>query len=486
METQPESKLKEVSRKSKSGFIFYTLRSILLNVLQIISSLILAKFLNSEDYGVFGLIAGYLGFIGFTTDVGLSISLVQLHKNLNLNIYRTYFTIRVVSAVIWAVILSIFMDDILIHFKIQYDNIFYFRLIGLLPLLDILKCVPQVKMSINFQYKELAKMDTAGALALYIVQISAAVLDFGFWSFFLGLATRNIMTLIIGNHYHKAFHKLQFNWKEIIPYVKIGIFHQLVMALDGIKTVILPLVLKLNLSIDKIGLIFWMEGLVSIPKSIASNWNNVFYPSLAHLEDKHDQDDLINNHLRKILILLSVIFGFGGTIGNHIISIVFDDKWAPAMPFIFYAALTVVFKMYLFVFTSVLAGLKKPKIKFYIDFGHGLIEYSLLAYFMTKGSMIEYFYVSIFSSAVLIFCSFICLKDVLELPVYRSFFTIIIAIVSPYYIINNFMPFNNIITSSLSFVFISSLVVSILDFGSIKIIRNIFTGFIHKIREKLG
>ena len=129
---------KELSQNAGQGLKKYSLNSIITYVLQIISTLVLSKFLSGNDYGIFGTLRSWIASISYITDIGLSEGIVQQKEEITSQQTRIYLAIRITLALIMSILFSIFF-----YFKGSTLNIgeetnYFFYGLGLFAVLDIL------------------------------------------------------------------------------------------------------------------------------------------------------------------------------------------------------------------------------------------------------------------------------------------------------------------------------------------------------------
>ena len=67
----------------------------------------------------------------------------------------------------------------------------------------------------------------------------------------------------------------RLHWAAIRSSLSFGIPFQLQSIIPVSQAIVIPLILVIHLSMDDIGLIFWVVGLVSIPRIIAINYNQI-------------------------------------------------------------------------------------------------------------------------------------------------------------------------------------------------------------------
>lgn len=99
-----EIDLAEIKAKSVSGAASYFARTIFLNLIGLVASVVLSWYLSPEDFGIYGYVIQFIGILTFFSDIGLAASLIQKKENPSLSDYRTTFTVQqILSWVIFGI-----------------------------------------------------------------------------------------------------------------------------------------------------------------------------------------------------------------------------------------------------------------------------------------------------------------------------------------------------------------------------------------------
>ncbi|MCR9206430.1 MAG: oligosaccharide flippase family protein, partial [Halobacteriovoraceae bacterium] len=146
----------DLARKSRSGFVSLVQRSFLINVMQIASSVVLARYLNQTDFAIFGILNGWVISLIYFTDFGIGDYLSQKGRDYTDEDLSFYFFVRIILTSIATLGFFFIMPLLLDHYKIDliYKNFLY-----LLPLflpLDVLAASTRVKLDLNLKFKKIS------------------------------------------------------------------------------------------------------------------------------------------------------------------------------------------------------------------------------------------------------------------------------------------------------------------------------------------
>ncbi|GAB4409251.1 MAG: lipopolysaccharide biosynthesis protein [Bacteriovoracaceae bacterium] len=390
--TQEDSK--NLKKKISSGVFSLSLRTGITNILQIASSLILANFLAPGDYGVFGIFAGWVGTLAFFTDFGIGQTLVLQKRDLEASQVETYLGIRILLSACMILLFVLAFPWISSYYKLNIQNGQYLTLYSIVLFFDVLSSIPRLYFHKNLEFTKMAKLDMIGSLSLYIIQISLAILGFGFWVFFIASVVRSFISVFIGHYL--AGHKLvlpKINWNVFKGQYKLGFKYHLNGLVPVTKSIVVPLVMAKAFTVDDIGLIFWLTNMVSLPKQIFYNYNHVLFASMAKLSDQESEFKRVASQISSVAIIgVFLIFASGALLGPGLIKILFGAKFHHAADFIHISALAVGLSVLEFIFIPILSSTGKP----------GLVNRSqllslgldvILTYFLSqKFGLIGYFW----------------------------------------------------------------------------------------------
>jgi O-antigen/teichoic acid export membrane protein len=90
----------ELKRKSVTGVVSYTLRSVVLYFIAIGATALLSAYLSPQDFGIYFVVTSVIGVFTFLSDIGLAAALVQMKTEPTLTELRTSFAVQQGLAII--------------------------------------------------------------------------------------------------------------------------------------------------------------------------------------------------------------------------------------------------------------------------------------------------------------------------------------------------------------------------------------------------
>src|SRR5690606_22841010 len=92
--TAATTTIDEVKKRSMSGAISYFARTILLQIIGLVSAVILSAVFGPAEFGLYGFVIQIIGILVFFSDIGLAAALVQKKSEPTQKEYATVFTVQ--------------------------------------------------------------------------------------------------------------------------------------------------------------------------------------------------------------------------------------------------------------------------------------------------------------------------------------------------------------------------------------------------------
>jgi O-antigen/teichoic acid export membrane protein len=423
----------EFFKRAKAGFLAMSVRSILIFGLQSASVLVLAQFLNPNDYGLFGILNGWVGTLMFFTDIGVGGALVHQQSEPTDDENRSYLGLRIILAGTLGLLLWSAAPFILDYYRIERMD--SFRWIAILLPLGVLSSVQKVQLQRQFMFAKSAGIEFFGAVAGYSVQILSASLGLGAWSMIFGSGSRSAADTVVSAWITKKITRPSFKMESIRRHLNYGIFFQMNSMVPVTRGILLPMVAGSFLSVDQLGYVFWIAGLVGIPVVFANNYNNVFFPVLARLRDNESEARaVISNSVAPMLLGLTFVFGLGATVSGALVPALFNSKWYDAIPFIPWEAVATGLIAIRFLGNACLLALGRPQVRVGIETATLALEVPAIFvighYFQFHG----YYYGLVFAQLVSLALTVWYCRRWLAFKVYRRFFATATGAVAGYFV----------------------------------------------------
>lgn len=185
----------DIAKRTVSGSAYSVASSAVTIVLGIVRSILLARLLLPEHFGVVALALVFLNFSSQIRSFGLDNALIQ-RQDSNDDLFATYFTLRQTTVILTLGVLALLVPVI---------GRFYPNYLLLVPILyafiviDLLKNFNTIQTTVlnkQLAFKLIAIVDIVSSIAMTIVAPALAYLGFGVWSLVAERATSHIVRII--------------------------------------------------------------------------------------------------------------------------------------------------------------------------------------------------------------------------------------------------------------------------------------------------
>lgn len=306
-------------------------------------SIVLARLLTPEDYGVIALVTVFTSILQVFVDSGLGTALVQ-KKNADEVDFSSVFYFNVL------VCLTLYAGMFVAAPAIAkfYDNPIYIPLVRVLSLTLVisgLKNIQQAYVSRHMIFKRFFFSTLGGTIASAILGIVMAYAGFGVWALAAQYVSNTaIDTLILWVTVPWRPRK-KFSWMRLKELLSYG-WKLLASALmdTGYTSLWNLLIGKVYSAAD---LSFYDQG-SRYPKAIISTISNsidsVLLPTMSSVQDDRAQIKSMTRRsiMTSVYVMAPLMMGLAGC-ARPLVSLILTDKWLPCVPFLRIFCITYMF-----------------------------------------------------------------------------------------------------------------------------------------------
>lgn len=296
-------------------------------------SIVLARLLAPEDYGVIALVTVFTSILQVFVDSGLGTALVQ-KKNADEADFSSVFYFNVL------VCLTLYAGMFVAAPAIAkfYDNPIYIPLVRVLSLTLVisgLKNIQQAYVSRHMIFKRFFFSTLGGTIASAILGIVMAYAGFGVWAIAAQYVSNTAIDTLILWITVPWRPKKKFSWTKLKSLLSYG-WKLLVSALldTGYTSVWNLLIGKLYSSAD---LSFYDQG-SKYPKAIIGTISNsidsVLLPTMSIVQDDRAQIKSMTRRsiVTSVYVMAPLMMGLAGC-AEPLVSLILTDKWLPCEPY---------------------------------------------------------------------------------------------------------------------------------------------------------
>ncbi len=352
--------LQDVKRKTVRGALSYFGRTIFLQAIGLVASLLLSKYLGPEEFGVYGFVTQIVGLLVFFSDIGLAAALVQKKQEPTEDDYATAFTVQqllswlivgitvvlissqgsnVLRLGVCAVRLSPVgcvwnrTDSIIAEKTGEVGNWLALALALAFPLAS-LKTVPSLQLERKLDFQKLVIPQIVEQISFNVVLIFLVISGQGLWSYVAATYVRSISGVIV--MFGVKWWRPHFAWNRssLDTLLHFGAKFQLNDFLARIKDQFFYLALGYVLPLREFGYISWAKNWSMYPYNLTvQNVMAITFPTFSRLQ--HDPK-LLGRVVEKTLFFISlaifpILVGMCVFIGPLTVLEPKYLKWQPAV-----------------------------------------------------------------------------------------------------------------------------------------------------------
>lgn len=317
-----------------SGFFWTYLQQFSSQLINFLISLVLARLLLPEDFGIIGLIYIFITIGNVLIDGGLTLSLIRTLDADEEDFSTVFFANIGVSIFVYLLVFSLapFIAD---FYKLEVlTNII--RVFALTFIFSSFSSVQSAILTKKMQFKTQMMIAIPSIIVSGIVGITLAVLNCGVWSLvWASIAQSGVGTIQLWLYSNwrpkkcfnkiKIFKHLNFGYKLIIS----GVF-------DAIFVNIYPIFIGKTFSVKQVGFYTQAESLKQLPISnIAGALSKITLPLFSKIQnDNLKLKESYGRITQLVLFVITPILIFMSVLAEPLLLFVYSAKWVAAAPYL--------------------------------------------------------------------------------------------------------------------------------------------------------
>jgi O-antigen/teichoic acid export membrane protein len=297
-------------------------------------SIILARLLSPEEYGLLGILLIFIVVSESIVNSGLSSALIR-KQNATEQDYNTVFITNLVISFVMYFVLFACAPLISIFFEKPQLTILL-RVMGGIVILNALSLVPYTKLTKDIDFKHITYCSFVASIISGIVGISMALSDCGVWSLIGQQMSKQLvysLLLIIVNKWKpqiqfsfKCFKELwEFGWKLLVSGLINTIWNEIYKVVIG--KCYTPSTLGQYTQAHLYSDIF--------SRNLSGIVQRVSYPVLSKMQDDKERLKQAYRLVIKVTMLVSFVFMFGlAGCAKQFIYVLIGEQWLPCVGYL--------------------------------------------------------------------------------------------------------------------------------------------------------
>lgn len=326
--------MNNLKEKTINGVAWETTNSGIRFVVHFVVSIILARLLSPDDYGLIGIIVIFTSIADCITISGFFSSLIQ-KKNAGPDDYNTMFFSNMVSSSVLYIILFFCAPLIAGYFR-RAELVELIRVQSTTLVISAFALVQRARFAKKMDFKTPAKIAFFSSIFSGIIGIVLAFCGFGVWALVLSTVASTLMITVLNCVYSRWMPNLRFSissFKELFGYGWKVLIAEL---LDTIWMQLYQLVVGRRYSPETLGQYTRGKGFVDLFSTTIYNvTRTVTFSSLSQVQDDVEQTRLVFRKMIKVLIFITSIGVFGvAAVGKSMVLVLIGEQWLPCVSFL--------------------------------------------------------------------------------------------------------------------------------------------------------
>lgn len=331
--------MSELKSKTINSLKWSAIERLLVQAIQLLIMLVLARLLGPEAFGLVGLLAIFIAIGQTFTDSGFSSALIRKLDRNETDFSTTFYFNIIVSIFFYLIffLLAPFVAD----FYSQPELVSLMRVMSLIVITNAFCVIQRVILSVEMDFKSQAKASLFSVMASSFIALLCAYLGFGVWTLAYQALSLSIFNVLFLNIIHPWLPKKQFSKKSFNYLFGFGSKLLLSGLLETIYKNIYQLIIGRVFNVMQVGYFSQANQLASLPAmTLTSIIQRVTYPMLSHLQDDNNQlEKTYTITLKMTAFVVFPLMAGLAFISTPLLTLLLGYKWQPAATLLTYLAL---------------------------------------------------------------------------------------------------------------------------------------------------
>ncbi len=370
---QKNETLEDIKQKSGRGVKWVGGIEALIRIIQFASTVVLARLLLPEDFGLISIVFIFTQFSYVVFDFGFGSALIQKKDIRDIHFYSVFWA-YLVLAVFFALAVIVLAGEIAIYFN-QAPVADILRVLSIIFFLYAFNTIPHVRLMRELNFKAITLSQLMAVSIYALTAIAMALNGYGVWSFVFGSLGEQIILTLLFYRFSRWKPKLYFDNAKL---KELFAFGKNVLATRFLAY------LNLNAPQFSVGKILGSAQLgyysiafqlVEIPvQRISKNVLRVMFPAFSKIQDQ--SEDYVHLYRQTVYYLAVLVFPlFAGLylIAPSFVHFFYGSKWQPAVVPLQILTIVGLSRSLWMMNSLVFLSKGKPHIETFLNLGYALL-----------------------------------------------------------------------------------------------------------------
>ncbi len=319
----------DVSQKTKQSVMWYSTLPFATHMIRFLNSLLLARILAPEDFGIIGIITVILYYSDTFTDFGFAKAIIN-REQAPRAVYDTYFAFNLVISLLILIFAQLGANNIATFFEIPELEAAV-QVFTLMVVITAMSAPMKVKMRRELNFKALALIEAFKVAVSISVSLTLAIKGYGFWALITAMLVSQAVTLIPLSVITRYVPLPVFSWALMRDLFRFGKWDFASGQLRLIANNIDKLIVGKSLGAAQLGFYDKALGLAKMPHDqISIKIANIAFSTFSRTRQNADE---LMYYFRRLtatnaVIICPLLAGFAA-VAEPFVLLILGDKWAP-------------------------------------------------------------------------------------------------------------------------------------------------------------
>ena len=325
--------MSELRRKTISGLIWTFGQQFGFQIINFIVSIILARLLLPEEFGLIGMIAVFITLGKSLVNSGMSSSLIRTEKPDHIDYSTVFYANLLISVIVYVSIVS--FSPFISAFFNQPILSSLLKFYCLTFIISAFSTVQSTKLNKEMNFKTQLLINIPSLIAGSILGIYLAYAGYGVWSLIWMHLFQTTMATIQLWIYSKWVPTFIFNYERLKLHLSFGYKLTLTGILNSVINNIYNIIIGKLFPPAQLGFFIRAKSMQELPvANITSALNKVTYPMFASIINEDERLKSIYRRLiQQVFFWIVPILIISIIVAEPLFRILLTDKWLPSVPY---------------------------------------------------------------------------------------------------------------------------------------------------------
>lgn len=325
--------MSSLRKKTLSGLLWTVVDTFVLRGMSFLSTIVLARWLGPEEFGLIGMIAVFVAIGSTIMDSGMSASLIRM-KNPQEMDFSTVFLLNLGLSGTFYVFIFIGAPFIANFYKqpILTDLV---RVYALSFIIGSFSAVQLAILNNRMEFKRIMKQNMPGTIVGVTTGITLGYLGYGVWSIvIMYLTTQIIQSLVL---WSRSEWKPTFTFSKESAKFHFGFGYKLMLSglLNTVFQNIYNVIIGRFYSARQLGYFERSKAFNDYPVNVLTSvMTKVTYPLLSSIQTEKDRISQVYRRIMRLAFFITCPLMLGAAaIAYPLFDLVLGEKWIAAVPY---------------------------------------------------------------------------------------------------------------------------------------------------------